>query len=1036
MKTGDTYKPQQNCNSLPPILPAPPGFPGLPRLPRLPGLPDLGGFPGPGLPGLNHEPSQSRRSHEFLGVVLGPSRPYAPVQSPVFQKQGGEEQAGPSQTPQNAADLYTNHEQHRGKLPVFRRIARHSLTNIFEFMDPETNTRRILKVGSRTIVRNEYVKCRHIEKSAVIADWLARGPSLLRPPFETVLEEDNPRGLVLTLPVVPRILRHLPPDEKYMEEFNKDQSAPGGSDEQTECESISQSALVMERIPNLPELYVERMLRYRYPGNGGTRQQVRQNQTVDDGSILLKPLFGLPHAITGISPYDAHVPLTDFPGDLDLLEALFPRYMVRHLACRVALFLAYLHWAARYDGAGIEFVLGGKAINHGSGNSEQVEMYCVGFRKCQNLTSWSAIDVQERLVPAVLKNHPFIPRPGSEDWAAWEETYLEASMLILAAAWSQRDSNGRHLYSFQISDAQKLPEIFIRGLELALRAQDERQNADVAEPTRKGIMRHDSTSHEQDAALEGDDGVSLDGRRDACNAHRYDIHPYWKMDVRPRHRELDSPKSICVTPASKRKRKVCKLQFAEHNTASEVMTMNLHCLEQLSTFRGWLKNQIAQEIRKSVGKTPPGLLFPTQVSTSDHPQRNIPPEPLFDGRSEYFSVRTDDAATGVVEWGTRCVTIKAGPSAEICKEYHRVLLLQSRAVEAAAHLTNLPLHALDHATILPTIPKPLFFVNTRDELFANGTTLFGMPLAAGPDTSRPNIHALELQAAGFAMDLPPGHGRLVRQMLVHGYYQGDLSMRMSILESPRNRVCLIQPLLGADKTVGQPYDESTPLFDFPGCTWILSRILPNPTDGLKCLSSQMGAFYAALHWYMGFDGRGIKFLLDESLELHVFDLGWCENFGFDLQERNMLPQKRMEIAKRPVRDKLVPAVVENAPFIPRPGSQLFDKFQRTYVCMSMILFNCKRSRWAGVLTSCEVLELARFFIEELKAKLGKDSEMSQTERSEEECNPIESEHSDPNQESADKIYDAVGREEEPENGESANDGGGDGDGRPCKQRKP
>lgn len=897
------------------------------------------------IPEPSQEPSQpgwdSSNLRQAPGGVQGPAQPSTAIQSP-----------------ENSPGLHLEPDHKKGHdKGGFQRVAHHSVAGGIYVIARREERTYIFKIGLLTAIRNEWTITKFISAransrfTAHVKVMLAQSPALLRKPFDVIYNSMGKgiKPFKLEFPVIPSY-EYLPPSHADMICFNKDHATLAGSNEQAEGERVSLSALKMKRIPNLPISFVGMIIKKGYSGGLETANRVRQNQVLDGGSILLRPLFGVSH--DGTHLYDDSVPLTHFPGDRDFLRKVFSDCAVRYLACRVALFLAYLHWVVRYDGAGIEFLLGGAL---GQGKEKDIDMYCVGFGKCKQLREMSQEEVEKVMVPSVLENHAaLIPKPGSEDWAEWKETYLEVSSLALATASSARDEEGRHVFTFKLSDAQGLPKIFIKGLEEGLRNLHKQQDRHVVESIRPGATR-------------------------ASGAWN-DAHLYWNMESRPRHRELASPKGILKKGPFKLREALALLPKAsfpskKHIAIHKVLrTQRFYRQEQISSFYEWLGNCIAQEIS-------------AHASTSHHPQQalEIPPiaMSIFDGRSEYIEVFHHAFNYAV----------KAGVEKYISKEFNIVTKIWPLAQAAKERLKQSPFK-----TRLPNIPPATNFLDSGNILFSRGISLFGMSLAASPNTIGPNIHADDVPPSGFRTILPPGHGEKFRQELVHRYFKVSPSMQLSILSSPRNRICLVQPLLGADHTVGQPFDESTSLFDFPGCPAVISSIFSvvgrDPIAGFREVSRQMGAFYAALHWHMGRNGRGIKFLMDGYGQLHVFDFDRCGNFRPKHMTRRSKRADRstlMDVLKRIVQDVLVPAAVENAPFIPKPdadrpvsigGPQLFKEFRSAYEDTSLALYDSNGNKWRSKLSISDVSVLSHLFIELLQDSLRGDSDSETTEADE------------------------------------------------------
>ena len=124
------------------------------------------------------------------------------------------------------------------------------------------------------------------------------------------------------------------------------------------------------------------------------------------------------------------------------------------LVTEMAIGLAIIHWQAKVDGMGCEFVLGGAANNGSDDRRLDVRLYIEDTAPCNVLLPKSRPvhlwmldfdkastvqltpeDVDRKLVPAFLGNDPYYPRPDA-DKGLWEEfcaSYLKTSHIILHA---------------------------------------------------------------------------------------------------------------------------------------------------------------------------------------------------------------------------------------------------------------------------------------------------------------------------------------------------------------------------------------------------------------------------------------------------------------------------------------------------------------------------------------------------------------------------------------------------------------------------
>lgn len=174
---------------------------------------------------------------------------------------------------------------------------------------------------------------------------------------------------------------------------------------------------------------------------------------------------------------------------------------------------AVLHWGARFDGRGIEFLLG-------CTESSQVKLHMLDFEDCKPFVCWSKEGIRNQLVPAAMDNAPYIPRPfvSPDLWRAFKKAYLAASRVILKTSagfgvwddaeeeveaslprtchlcgsvfpfrvgYSNHPLNGCELEGERDGDyyddadvkIRKLPRYFIRELRAALFEQDAEENA-------------------------------------------------------------------------------------------------------------------------------------------------------------------------------------------------------------------------------------------------------------------------------------------------------------------------------------------------------------------------------------------------------------------------------------------------------------------------------------------------------------------------------------------------------------------------------
>lgn len=177
----------------------------------------------------------------------------------------------------------------------------------------------------------------------------------------------------------------------------------------------------------------------------------------------------------------------NLPGYLDLIidacEGIKERHALKALAREIAFGYALLHWGARLDGRGIEFLLGSSPTGFGK------RLYILDFKDCRTIGELTARCVLDQLVPAALGNDPYIPRATTWDntkeqtwckrsrkyvftyrshqayaWRAFERYYLQASAKICKASEGDFDPC--------------LPGLFIRELKMGFFEQDAERYAD------------------------------------------------------------------------------------------------------------------------------------------------------------------------------------------------------------------------------------------------------------------------------------------------------------------------------------------------------------------------------------------------------------------------------------------------------------------------------------------------------------------------------------------------------------------------------
>lgn len=181
------------------------------------------------------------------------------------------------------------------------------------------------------------------------------------------------------------------------------------------------------------------------------------------------------HHPDGHQFHDEPTRIKNVPGYLGTLPRLMQRQKIEYLARQMALGYAVLHWGVRVDGRGVDFLLASNPEATPPMIFEDIyRLHMLDFKECRPFVCWTREAVKRVLVPAVLENGPYIPRPaagngpGEEEynalWDLFRTTYLAASAAILDAnagfdGWDTNDpkmlkevKRGRGLYDKKSDD--------------------------------------------------------------------------------------------------------------------------------------------------------------------------------------------------------------------------------------------------------------------------------------------------------------------------------------------------------------------------------------------------------------------------------------------------------------------------------------------------------------------------------------------------------------------------------------------------------
>ncbi|KAK8862809.1 zinc finger protein-domain-containing protein [Apiospora arundinis] len=190
---------------------------------------------------------------------------------------------------------------------------------------------------------------------------------------------------------------------------------------------LSYDILITERIPPMPDLVRQDLIENYSPKYLKKEEKQSLNQTEDERiaekmakeekeknqNCLIRPYL-VPREDTREGPLPMISGLRNVPLDADQLLTFVGTHMVRIYAFNMAWVLATLHWIARVDASGIEFVLAlprqpppPPSIHEGP--------YCLwllDFDKCRTMSMDQA--GVEQAAQAFQRNDPYYPRPGNK----------------------------------------------------------------------------------------------------------------------------------------------------------------------------------------------------------------------------------------------------------------------------------------------------------------------------------------------------------------------------------------------------------------------------------------------------------------------------------------------------------------------------------------------------------------------------------------------------------------------------------------------
>lgn len=239
--------------------------------------------------------------------------------------------------------------------------------------------------------------------------------------------------------------------------------------EDTYRSGLQLRGLVMDRIPAIPRTIVE-------------AYNKKTPFCTDGVPILIRPFLGKHSFPDSENPEHQRSNPLEIPMSLEQALRIMDSDNLLILAGRMGVALSYLHWAARLDGAGTKFLLGGIMDSP----KENTELFLLGFKRCRGLTSWTKESIVKDLIPAAVALSDYIPWPQPitekghlpyEMWDRFQTAYLDQSRVHLAIAAGdgnlcglrpgQHANPGKSLSDTAFLSALELPTFFIEKLKEA-----------------------------------------------------------------------------------------------------------------------------------------------------------------------------------------------------------------------------------------------------------------------------------------------------------------------------------------------------------------------------------------------------------------------------------------------------------------------------------------------------------------------------------------------------------------------------------------
>lgn len=390
----------------------------------------------------------------------------------------------------NASNRYTHIVQQQEKAAEAGRkakksplkfIAEGTKSTVYEI--PESFGRLVLKVGPLAAIDRERLNILRLAQAYRMnhAIWHDLEKGWLTPLLVPKVGKAVPTGWVRDVST-----GLLKPSE------NLDPRIPGFYDamgDRIPVDSDEQAGLVLSRIGDLKDTAREAILWISYKIEGAKLKEI-----LDENDHCLIRIY-LGKQSDGDTADDAasdDEPLStlNLPGCLDhIIRACgeskrAKRRVLSTCAREIAFGYALLHWGARLDGRGIEFLLGASPSGFG------MRLYMLDYEDCRPISDMNAECVRDQLVPAALENDPYIPRPtvdrrhmhqlqegyGESFWLH-EPTNIEDKVSLLFSRYYLEASDKIWAASAQDFD-RRLPMLFIHELATAFLTQDAEGNED------------------------------------------------------------------------------------------------------------------------------------------------------------------------------------------------------------------------------------------------------------------------------------------------------------------------------------------------------------------------------------------------------------------------------------------------------------------------------------------------------------------------------------------------------------------------------